>query len=103
MEEFHNAKTLSYAASAAKVLSADSALSTASIVWSGDSLPGSGKTKLASGEMETIDQMFAGCTTDDQKKAKAAQLVKDTPLLRDVLKITVKYREFLPAEEADAD
>ena len=129
-KEFPNAKTLSYAAGAAKVLSADSSLSVASVIWSGescrerksscvaisprglnriaesmngDSLPGSGKTKLTSSEMETIDQMFAGCITNEQKKARAAQLVKDTPLLRDVLKITVKYREFLPAEEADAD
>ncbi len=102
-KEFPNAKTLSYAAGAAKVLSADSSLSVASVIWSGDSLPGSGRTKLTSSEMETIDQMFAGCITNEQKKARAAQLVKDTPLLRDVLKITVKYREFLPAEEADAD
>lgn len=102
-EEYHNAKTLSYAASAAKVLSADSALSMAGVIWDGDNVPGSGKTKLTSGEMETIDQMFAGCNTDDHKKTRAAQLVKDTPLLRDVLKITGKYREFLPEEEADAD
>lgn len=103
IEEFHNAKTLSYAASAAKVLSADSALSMASVVWDGDHVPQSGRTKLTSSEMETIDKMFDKCITDEQKKARAAQLVKDTPLLRDVLKITGKYREFLPEEEADAD
>lgn len=103
VKDFINAKQLSYAAADAKCLKADSSIMAASLIWSGDCIPCSHKISLTSSEKENLEQMFAGCSTDAAKASRAKQLVQQMPLMRDVLESQPQYREFLPAEEADAD
>ena len=94
LEKHPNSKTLSYAAASARILSANSSLTAAALVWDGDHLPTSGKFKLTKDELEAVDKMFEDCSTDEARRAKGVQITKDMPLLGDVIRLS-PYGKYL--------
>lgn len=97
-----NITYLSYAADQCKCLGPDSAITMASLVWSGDCIPCSHKISLTADERESLALMFAGCASDASRANRARELVQQMPLMRDVLESQPGYRGLLD-EPADAD
>lgn len=89
-----------HAAASCRVLSGESSLLTAALLWDGSgALIQSEKKELSEGDREVLNLMFEGCRTQEHYETMARKIVAENPEIKEILRLSDTYSQYLPKED----
>ena len=93
-----------HAAASCRVFSGYSSLLTAALLWDGSgALIQSEKKELSKGDREILNLMFEGCRTPEHFASQARKIVAENPEIKEILRLSETYSQYLPKEDATGE